>query len=349
MKNCVKFKCKTLCFNNFFKYAKLFVLLLISIIGVGFISGAEIYQFFVKFENLFWFGILLFFVLMFALTNKILSETTVIKNSLKMQNLNISTSKNTLLAKIKIKSFLTNFCYILMSAAMLSGLRNLIKQLFFNNFVWLFVFAIFLVFVLLYFGVSGLAKFDIFVLICVIFFSVFAITKIDFAYICSNAKFSGLNFVLCLIMSVCYVFMNIIQIKPVAEELELDLTKKQRLWFSGLFSFSLSALLVIFCLFLKTHGEYSFENMPFLSYFLNQGLFLKIFFSSLLFLALISSLMSALIGFKSFIGCKVKGNFNATLVTLVLSLLVSVFDFEFFVSIVYPLVGIINFVIFVFL
>lgn len=349
MKNCVKFKCKILCFNNYFKIVKMFVLMLISIIGVGFVSGAEIYEFFVKFGNFFWFSIILFFVLMFFLTFKILIKNNDNENMFKMQKLNSTHSKNTFLSKFKINSFLTNLCYVLMSGAMISGLKNLIKQLFLHNYILVFICSMIVVFFLLKNGVSGLAKFDVIVFVCVLFFATFCSNKIDWSAVGFKAEVCELDVINCLIMSVCYVFMNIIQVKPIVSEFEVNLTKKQKGWFSFIFSLILSSLLVLFCLFMISNSQYSSYDMPFLSYFSSKGSFLKIFFSVVLFLSLISSLMSALIGFKRVVIKKVKGNFRATILTLIFSLMLGILDFRIFVSTIYPLVGIINFVIFVFL
>ena len=217
-------------------------------------------------------------------------------------------------------------------------------------FVYVLILSLILVFVLLYFGVSSLAKFDGFVLLFVVFVCVICITKIKNVFMFTEFSHESItNLFGSIFLSVCYVFMNIIQIKPFAEECEIFSTTKGKGWFSFFVSASLSAMLVILCLFLKTHFKCAQESMPLLFYFVNDGEVLKILFPILLFVALISSLMSSLFGLKKFLVQKVKANFKATFFTMIISFVLSFFEFKFYISFVYPLVGILNFIIFVFL
>ena len=157
-----------------------------------------------------------------------------------------------------------------------------------------------------------------------------------------NSFFSVLFF------STLYVFMNILQLDPILSEFKISFTKKKAFVLSLFYSLFLTLFLVVFVLFLKSHEFYTKNSMPILSYFGEVGGVGFAVFAIGLVLALVSSLLSSLIGVKRFFLNKTT-NMCATLFAIVLSLMLSIFDFSFFVSVVYPLIGFINFIIFVFL
>ena len=86
------------------KSLKLIVMLICAIVGVGFVSGAEIVQFYSRFGKNSYFGLIVFFLLIFVLVLKILTISNNSENELKMNNLNKICTKNTFLLKFKIKN-----------------------------------------------------------------------------------------------------------------------------------------------------------------------------------------------------------------------------------------------------
>lgn len=344
-----KSKCnvKILCFNNYFKLFEMFILMLVSVVGVGFVSGAEIFQFFVKDSDFFILKLTIFFVVMFLCVFKILNINNKCEKTVKVYNLNRKYANYTLLSKSQIKLFLTNLCYFLMSAAMFSGLKNLNYKLFNHNyFIW-FIVCVLIVFLLLVFGLNGVAKFDIFVLVFVVFLTIFLAGKIEAGVLCcDDIGFS--NFGSAIFLSVSYVFMNVLQVQPVVDEFGLCLKRKCKVVFSFLFSLVCLVLILIFSLFLKTRNEI-FGTMPLLNYFSRVGGFVYFLFVFLLFGALISSLLGSLLGLKRWVKRKIEGDFWSAVIVVFVSFVFGLFEFEFFVAVVYPLVGVINFVILLFL
>lgn len=335
---------------------KIVLLFSCSILGVGFISGSEIYEFFVRFKMFLSLGCIIFFALIFILTKKIFIQNNNYQNMLKMQNFDKNISNKTFLNKFNIKRFLLFLNCFAVSAAMFSGLQVLAKKLFFDNYFIPIILCLTLVFVVLLIGIKGLDKLDYFVLIFLIFiianFSInlcFGDSKIDLNYIFDLSDFSTLGLVGSIFFACNYVFMNIIQVQPILAEFNLKFSKKQINRISGIFAAALSFVLILFSLFLISNIRYSNYSMPFLEYFSHKGGALYFIYVIGLVLALISSLMGCLFGVKKEIKPFVKKNFWASAFAIVLPFVFGFVDFKFFVTIVYPIVGVINFVIFLFL
>lgn len=343
-------KIKTVNFWKGLKYINLILIMLCSVVGVGFVSGAEIYEVFVRFGDFWVLSVIVFFVLMFLLTYKIIYSQNKIQKSQKLYNLQKETIKNTFLSKIQIKSILLFVGVVLISGAMFSGLKTLLFELCDSNYGFWFVGCVFIIFFVLFVGIGGLQKMDYFVLVFLAFVCVI------FCNSNGGKVFSGSAFVFgktksffgSLFFGTLYVFMNILQIQPIVSEFDFKLSKKTAISLSLVFSSLMTAILVLFVLFFRSHIELAECSMPFLEFFKGQGSGLFYVFCLGLVFSLVSSLLSSLLGVKRFLRFKLS-NFWASLFAVFMGLILSVFDFSFFVSFVYPLVGFINFIIFVFL
>lgn len=341
------------------KLVNLFLLMIGTVVGVGFVTGAEIYSFFARFSANSIFGLVCFFVLFFALTYKILIKNKKDENALKMQNFDKIFSKNTKLRKICLKNFLVFFNVLMIASAMFSGLKFVIFQLFFSNQILIFLFCVFFVFLCLFFGIKWLAKVNgvlILFLIFVVLSMVFGMKNCShFATenCCNNfgdsINLSFKNITLSLLFAGIYVFMNIVEIEPVIGEFKINFSKKQAVLFAGLYSFVLVLLLGIFCLFLNKFQFLTNQSMPLLSFFESLGKGKVLVFSMGLVLCLLTTLISCLIGIKkSFIDKKLT-NLSASFLATILAMIVGMVPFSVFVNVIYPIIGIVNFVIYVFL
>lgn len=371
------------------KLSNLFVMMVCGIVGVGFISGAEIYEFFVKFGNYYYIGIAVFFVLNFILSYKILASNTKSNITLKMQKIDNNKAKSTNNSKNLIKSILIFVNVLLMSAAMISGIKILAINLLNNNYILVIILCLLFIFSVLLFGIKGLSKVDyfvfIFVLVITIFFAGNKSANISSSQVAANADWAfGGSFgqIVSIIIFAClYVFMNIVQVEPLYKESELKLSKGLALIFSLIFSAFLTSVLVVFVSFLMNHSELFDASMPFLKYFSNMGGAVYVVFVFGLFFAIITTLLSCLIGVKrgmlNVLGAKVTGfktkkqptivknelefsknkkkfsfnfkNFVATMLSVALAFVLSFVGFNIYVSIIYPIIGVVNFIIFVFL
>jgi len=341
------------------KLLNLFVLIICSIVGVGFISGAEIYQFYVRFGKYFYIGIFAFFILVFLLTRKIILNFYYNKNKYKMLKNNNNCVKNTFLVKNNIKSFLIFFDVLMIASAMISGLNNMTKQLFKNNYFIIMIACIIIVFFILCIGINGLSKVDYVLMLFIIFIGViFILNLCDFISFdlqsSTNKKYinddvSWGSFIFPIIFASLYVFMNIIQLEPILKEYKVTFTKKSINIFSLVLSGFLSIVLLLFSIFLNNNIKLTDFSMPFLTFFENISPTLKFIYIIGLFLALISSLLSCLIGVKRGILKFSKNNIVASGFSVILVLLLGMISFSTYVSVIYPIIGAINFVIFIFL
>ena len=342
--------------HNLFICLKIVMMMLCAIVGVGFISGAEIYHFFARFEKFAVISIIIFFALMFFLSYKIIWKNYGVENDVKMNNLNKKLVKNTFLSKVKLKLFLTNFNLLLVSSAMFAGLFSLIKNLFNHNYYLVGICVCFIVFLILYFGISCLQKFDMLVICFVgfIFFHfiyvlIFNSSNFSLNNLMIDGKCLVKNLALSAVFSCIYVFMNVVQIQPIVKEFAGKFNSKHKWLFPFLFSLSLTFLLLVFVMFMFNFFNLKNQEMPFLSYFKTQSRVMYFTYIVGLIFALLSSLLSCLVGVKIWVGRLIKSNFFATGISILLSMFISLIGFSNFVSIVYPIIGIINFIIFIFL
>lgn len=336
---------------------KLIVVFACAILGVGFISGSEIYEFFVRFKNYLPLTIGLFFVLIFILTRKVFLQNNNYQKTLKMQNMTKVSNKNTFLLKFKIKKVLLFFNCFAVSSAMFSGLNVLCKKLFFNNYYLPILITLVLVFFILLIGLKGLSKIDYLVVVFLMFIiTIFCIelksNSFDEVVMLSSislSEFSLGSFLGALFFAVNYVFMNIIQIQPVLGEFNIVAGKKQINIISFLFAFLLTFVLAIFSIFLLNNMSYANFSMPFLEFFSQKSKLIYFIYVVGLILALVSSLIGCLFGVKREIMNYAKTNLFATIASVFATFVFGFIDFKVFVTVIYPIVGVINFIIFVFL
>ncbi len=322
-------------------------------------TGAEIYSFFARFGANSIFGLACFFVLFFALTYKILTKNPYTENDLNLQNFDKIKAKNTVLQKYQAKRILIFFNILMIASAMFSGLKNVVFQLFFCNQILIFLGCVFFVFLCLLFGIKWLTKingvlilFLIFVVLCMIFgmknHQNFAFAKCNFTAN-NQLSFCFQNITLSMFFACIYVFMNIVEIEPVVNEFHFVFDKRKAKIFSFFYALVLVLLLGIFCLFFERFEFLTSNSMPMLMFFKMQGE-LKVFvFSVGLVLCLLTTLISCLLGLKRTLVSKKLSNLSASFLAVFVSMVIGMVPFSVFVNVVYPIIGIVNFAIFVLL
>lgn len=346
---------------------KLYALAICSVIGAGFISGAEVFEFYARFGEFAYLGITVFFVLCTLLTYKIVYN----KKIEKVQNLCNTSPKKAFLSKNKIKSFIINMNVLLISGAMFSGLVSTSKTLLGSNYLLPLILCYVAVFFILLVGINGLSKVDFFVLaFLLLVVCIFAVSLIfpehgmGILMLTQNNEFKFGTLILSVLFSALHLFMNIVGLCPLVSECGIKFSKKGALLFSVLLSGTLSAILTIFAVFLQKNIYFSLFSMPFLQFFVMQGGFLKVVFVIGLLLALLSTLLSCLIGVKQ-VSAKIVQkicpknadekkdrsfkNFLATSASVVVGMLLGLIDFNLYVSYVYPAIGVLNFFVLLFL
>jgi len=358
---------KLICFNVR-EFARLMLVMMSAVVGVGFVSGAEIWSFFARFGKFCWVGIFVFAILFFCLTFKTISKNATNEKCVKMHKTNKNLSKNTILTKSRLKLVLLFLSEIVIASAMFSGLKELIWQLFKNNHALIFCLCVLLVFFLLLFGMSGIEKFNI---LTMLFVGFIVTTILIFGFggqgvgdeclknVATNLSktagdfdvFYGFkNITMSMCFAVAYVFMNIVQIQPIASAYNISYSKRKCAIFSAIMTGLMTLLIVLYVLFLHNNNFLANESMPLLVFFKKFGseCLLSLFVCGLVF-GIISTLLACLVGVKHFIAKRVVSNTMQTFVSVMITLVVGAIDFEIFIGAFYPILGVLSFIIFVFL
>lgn len=368
MKKRAKFSFKSAFLGAKFWWQSL-CLLICSIVGVGFVSGAEIYEFFARFGVYKYAGLAAVFIVVFLLIFKIILNVIKTKNRKNYTNLSKNDLKTIEISKNSIRNFLIFVCICMVSGAMISGLRVMATGLLGGFGIYAVMIVILISGVLLYFGLDSISKFDLIVIIFLFVLSIyftFSCLSYPIQSTTNLGENGGIKFFFASgFFGALYVFMNIIQAEPILSESKINFTKKKAFIFSILFATIITLILFVFVEFASNNMLLESFSMPFLIHFASRGGAMLVVFGVGLFLALVSALLSALFGIKRYLTSlnrsaykitntgnkklKIKFNLAVTFVAVVISILFGLIDFSVFISYIYPVIGIVNFVIILFL
>lgn len=343
-------------FKNLKKYFTLFMLIFCSVVGVGFVSGAEIVEFFTRFGKYCYIGIVVLFFFVYFIIYKILYKC--LEKNIKLRTNNF---------KEKIFEICIFFNVLIIASAMFSGLKYTIISLYNNNYYCIYIGIILVVFVMLLVGVKWLKKIDYFVITFTIMVAIYLVISLlnNNYYKCNFSKNFKLffdvrnmsykiidwhNLILSIIFPSLYVFMNFFQVQPLVETAgEFVTNKKNCKTFALIFAFIFTCLILVFIIFLRFNKGLSDFSMPLLEYFKQNGEIIRSVFCFGLIFALTSTLVSCLVGVKHNLSKFLKyNNFILTLISFVISFILGFLPFNFYVSVMYPILGLINLIIFVF-
>lgn len=281
----------------------------------------------------------------------------------KSQNVKFLKEKYSNFAK-KFDSLTVLLNIVCVSGAMCAGLKEFTKSLYNNNYIFIYLLFIIVIFVLLVCGVKWISKINFLVFIFTIFICLSlcfnkSSTSNILVFVNSKEFFvsgqTGLNKIALNILKgvgfgVLYVFMNMFHIRPIVDAANVQFkSKKSCLVFSVLFSTFLTGVLIIFTNFLLKNNSFSEFEMPFLEYFKTQSKFLFITFKLGLVSCLLLSLVSCLLGLKTKLLEYIKlPNFQICFLSFMLALILGILPFNFFIGKVYPFLGFLNLLCFVF-
>ena len=114
---------KTLDLRAIIKYINLIILILCSVVGAGFVSGSEVYEFFLKYGNISFLGLIIFFIFVYLIIYKIVKDVCYEeKNKNNKINNNLELKNNNYL-RIYLKNIITILNVLIISSAMFSGLK----------------------------------------------------------------------------------------------------------------------------------------------------------------------------------------------------------------------------------
>lgn len=325
-------KCENKAKNGFFNTI---LIAICSFVGVGFITGAEIWFYFARFGlgsvvGLALFGLLIYYILSLSICKE--------------------RAENSKIDKIKTKIMIVG--ELAVASAMVSGLFETSRQIFEKWWLLVFLLAIFVMSLLFILEKKSYVVYNYILAIFIIFVIVrlFLINnKLNLNFEVNFMQNFGLkNVVLASVFSCIYVFSNVAELRPVLEENSKNYSQKQKKMMCLIL-----ALVLIFLAFTLIIQFFKNENlstfsMPFLELFkVTGGLGLWVFLAGLV-MTMISTADACLIGVKNKIKFSKNDEKFIKIIVILLSLIFGQIPFKFFVKIIYPFVAILNFFIFIF-
>lgn len=301
-------------------------------VGAGFITGAEIWFYFAKFNFNMVFGLIIFGFLCFNLV--IFAQ--------KSQTENIKLKKS--------RYFVSLVSELLIASAMISGIFYTVRILFRSLWVLVDVLAISCLIFVFVKGIKFQKIYNYFIAIFIIFVIVslflFNNKTGDNSTYFIEGDLSFKNAFLSCVFAIIYIFMNIATMRPIIEKFDHNNKRKNKIIFACILSLTLIFLIFTLSLFLWKNPKIANTSMPFLLLFYNYSDMVKFIFLIGLLMCMISTAAVCFYGVCDKLNyVNYDDNFNKTIVILS-SLIIGQLSFKFFVNIIYPVVGIFNFLLF---
>ena len=335
-----------------------------TLVGVGFVSGREIYSFFARF------GV---FGLISAAISSVIFGLTVFMFLAKSQatqvsDINVnggdtgggenclkcgavagrrgfdSNAKGLKFIKIKgiINIVLSELCSLVVMAAMIAGVFDLSAN-FLGGSVAFSCACICLALVFVVMGKSALDKINrVFIPLVVgfVFINlVFCLTKepISMAKInATNRGFSAVGF------GLMYVGMNVLTVMPIAAIFAGDLKSiKQRRAAAVIFGAIVLVLIFVIGLCLMVYGDGQ-SSMPLLKLAQTNAGWLGLCFKIIISFGLLTTLIASGVVIKNRIKTKFENDLTSTLLAFILAMVLSLMGFVKIIDVVYPIIGVLG-------
>ena len=312
----------------------LILLLIGSMIGAGFITGAETWHFFARFGWGILFGLIVFGVLIYFLITYELEGDAGDCNCLKTGGFWLKKQVN----------FISE---LLIASAMISGLKEVIFGLGFTGKIFILIFAIIVIFIILLFGVKLFSVYNYFIVGFIVFIMLILMKNLSAKVIIFNNYLNITNMVKACFYAVLYVFMNVSALKPLLRSYRSELDSKQKKFLALSFSILMIFIILTMSIFLINSKDLINHSMPLKLYFCKLGKSYEIIFIVGVIMTMISTAVSCAIGVKEKFLSRSGGVF-ASICSVILILIFGNIPFEIFVTKFYPVIGFLNFIIFVF-
>lgn len=321
---------------------RVLTVLLGTIIGAGFISGAEINLFFNSIGVLGVFGILcsstiLGFVIFFSLTNKSNSYNELVKN-----NINSKIIRYLLLGMINLFLIISYFIMIAGLSAFLSEVLNI-------NYFISSIISVCIIFIIVNGDIKRIEKFNnlfVPILIILIVFLSTLLKDINLFNI-NNKTDINANF---LILGLIYSSYNAISLIPITIKLKENnaISTRKALYISLIFSFIICICGIILFLLLEENKKFMKSEIPLLNIINNRNAFLNILVKLSIIISIVSTAVSLQYASITNIEKNRENYLRDILIMDLIAIFVSKFGFQTLIKIFYPLfgvIGLINFVI----
>lgn len=327
---------------------KILTVLLGTIIGAGFISGAEINLFFNSIGIFGLFGVIISSIILgltiyFSLTNNNKSYNELIRS-----NLNNKILKFILLGMINIFLIISYFI-------MIAGLSSFFSESINIDYFISSIISILIIFIIVNGDINRIEKFNkLFVpfLIILLFLLPFLVkdTNLLSLNLYSNNDFNNnfnINF---FILGLIYASYNSISLIPIAIKLKEsnNISRKKSLYISLVFSCIISICGIILFILLESNKQFMKNEIPLLDIISNKNKYLKLLVQIAIAISIVSTAVSlqyaAILNIE-----KNKDNYLRDIIIMnIISIIVSRLGFQTLIKIFYPLfglIGILNFII----
>lgn len=304
-----------------------------SFVGVGFISGAEIWFYFARFGLASIFGVVIFGSLCFVLTWFCMSTSG-------LENMKVS----------KLKKKISIVGEMAVASAMVSGLFETTREIFEKWWIVVFIIAIATIIILYFLEQKSFTIYNYFVAIFIVFVivSLFVFNNylgVDFE-LNFDKNFSFKTIFFASVFACFYVFSNIAELRPILEKDSKKLSKKSKFKVSLILSLLLIFLVIMLEIVLVSRKEISKFSMPFLMVFKRENKIVLFVFLMGLVMTMISTAEACLMGIKDKIKFDINNEKFVKTIVIITSLIIGQIPFQIFIKIIYPLVAILNFLVF---
>lgn len=324
------------------KTIKISAIIIGSIIGAGFASGKEIFEYFAKYGiySLF-FIIPLFFLFSFFIYNYLkFGKNKNINKSKKILNINKKLS-----IKIDIYNAMLFICFLILCSTMFSGLIALFCTYFPYNLKLIYFFIAIIISVILlnipFNKIDFISNIIVpLIIVCLILNVIRSFSSGNF---CIN--FGVKNILPLPFLIILYASQNTFLCSIIISKLGEDLTKKQMILISIIVSFVLCLLIIFGILCFLFNPKLIYADMPFAEVAISVNPIFSVVFAVILFGSIITTYVTTLSSLQTFFSSKKKHVSN--FIILVLIVLLSLFDFGKIIEYLYPIIGVFGIVYFV--
>lgn len=301
-----------------------------AIIGAGFASGKEIFSYFARFGKMSLLFILPLFIFIYLFTYCIFcfSKRSKEKNIL-------DANKNIWGNKSYVLSLMMFTTYLIICASMFSAIISVLNIYFDINKVILYVIAIALSYVLLTIPYKFIIKSSG---IIIPFILILMLLNLSFSILNFNMQSININFIGLPFSVLFYVAQNMFLTIVLLFNSGKCLNKKEQKAVSFIVSFVLSLLVLLGVLALLNNPNICDSEMPFVEQSFNISKVFGVFYSIIIFLAILTTYYSSLTSLNVFFDNKKK--INNIHVMMLLIIIVSLFNFGIIIEYLYPIIGI---------
>lgn len=336
------------------------VVIMGTLIGVGFASGREIVTFFAQFG---WCGIVLavvasviFGVVVYFEVVKTVNrsasthrESSVNGYGEGLGNCNDGIIAGTNVTKLEkfFDGVMTVCCFVVMSA-MMAGVFDLASGLFGVNYILPAVILI-VCFVFVWLGFKSVEVVNRF-FVPLVFLGIVAVGCVlavraammgDAGYLIVRlSRGAGVfDIVKAALMMLFYVGMNVLTIMPIVKVVSRKIkTKKAAIILATMFAGGVGMVLVFSSLVLVSFGDFA-VSMPMLALAKKCGSFVGAAYSVLILMGLVTTLVSTALVIKEKIKLKIKDNLLSAMLCFLMGLVLSLCGFKYIIDYIYPLIG----------